>query len=352
MCRLCGNRAQTLKEKRKGAAVHPVSQFAVEIELIIGLEVRNDDENVCSGLLCTKCYNLLINLRKRGRSSIHDALFDHMFQINDTVWTRYNPSLDLSQCTVCSLVSSQAKSGRPKVTKPGLGADYNKLHDKFSAIVKGIPRFNTSQYEIFGLTPAQQKHYICPLCEHVLSLCCVTYPCGHDFCSSCLSAKVEGNKSSVLCKCPECNVACEMQTVKATKWANSKFFQQLEILGVKCNKCHIQGPLHSMTQHEYEMCQPLEPHTSLPEYRPLHSRNVTINETEVHTSGSNEQINESNAKANAVNTTQTISGKHVSAPDSKRTVADDIKAMIKKSDDNIIRIPTGGQVSGKLTKIV
>ena len=50
-----------------------------------------------------------------------------MFQISDIVWIRYNPSLDLSQCTVCSLVSSQAKRGRRKINKPGLGADYNQL---------------------------------------------------------------------------------------------------------------------------------------------------------------------------------------------------------------------------------
>ena len=264
LCRLCANRAQTLKEKRKGIC-HRVSNFEVEIDLIIGLQVSTDYPDAFSSVLCTRCFNLLVNLRKRGRSSVYDtclktcsksmlmsgSLTIAMLLCHNATYVRYQ--------TVTLKVADQHASSVV------LGQTITSPIDKFGDLVKGKPRMIMSKFAIVGLTEAQKSHYMCPVCEQLLSLACVTSLCGHDFCSVCLSEHIEGSHKKAVSKCPVCRKENEMRTVKATSDSNPKFYQQLEVLQVKCTRCDKEESLQNMALHEYEMCHCPESHASSPD---------------------------------------------------------------------------------------
>ena len=106
LCRICGQRAQTKKEKISKPKRQPKSVKSCESKLMsfYGVNIQIEDPHLFPDKLCTICYRRLINFKHDDRPEWknHYVYKDDAMKTND-LW---KPHLD-SSCLVCSLYEYQ-----------------------------------------------------------------------------------------------------------------------------------------------------------------------------------------------------------------------------------------------------
>ena len=66
ICRICTKRAQSNQEIKSKKPVKYASKYADMIYILFGIDIQNDQANCHPTKICTACYQLLMNSKKRG----------------------------------------------------------------------------------------------------------------------------------------------------------------------------------------------------------------------------------------------------------------------------------------------
>ena len=226
LCRLCGKRAQSVKEKKKNVS-HDASKLRVLIFEVFGVDVSGDQAELHPTLCCTQCYRMVLNVKRRGQSSAQAKYIDDVSTINVNAWCKYDEHVKSSECSVCSRHSLQASGGRPTNPKAGVGTNYRRVDDKFDHIVKDCPALNTRGCQLPGMPEYLKKHFLCPHCHCIMSPRSVSTPCGHEFCSKCLSDVYPQCQRNTEIACPVCHLPVKFETVTSVKTKQPKLYEQL-----------------------------------------------------------------------------------------------------------------------------
>ncbi len=248
LCRLCGKKAQTEKERKKNI-VHSTENFSKDIKDIFDLDIYLDSPQKHPTTICTKCYRLILNIKRRGKSDVHDVHISNIKQTGATIWQDYCSDIPLSECRPCNEWMVVSKGGRPVSAGAGIATDYARLTDKFHSLVKDSPNIISSNYDFVGLSDTQKRHYICCVCQDILSPRAVCTPCKHEFCSNCLSTVFPNSLRNTQSPCPMCQCMVSFGSIVSLKVANPKFYNQLLDLQVSCRQCKSEAPLEYISRH-------------------------------------------------------------------------------------------------------
>ena len=118
LCRLCGER---VKRKLKDKFVTPklYAKYVKDILSCFEVDVQEDSEHKHPRSVCQKCYRRVIN--RKTRPNLDSQAAENATKIAQrasSVWTDYDPTATITECTVCSHFHSTGKGGRPqKVNK-------------------------------------------------------------------------------------------------------------------------------------------------------------------------------------------------------------------------------------------
>ena len=107
ICRVCGDRSKRKYEKKKGSLC---ANYAEEIETYYGLAASEDSRLKFSQTMCRKCYQRL----KRMKKSVNKETLEHSQadkECSKDIWCEYDPSSDVSTCSVCRHFEQQMKGG-------------------------------------------------------------------------------------------------------------------------------------------------------------------------------------------------------------------------------------------------
>ena len=183
LCHLCAKRAQTAKEKKRNVVHLQVSKVSDLILEVFGVSTSHDMGDTHPALMCSQCYKMMSNVKRRGQSSAQSKYIDDVKETDMSIWKSYNAQLPQAQCTVCSFYFTQSKGGRPAKLKSGKGANYWRLTDKFDHFLSDSLTLDPQSFDLVGLPETLKHHFVCSLCNNILSSRSVSTQCGHDFCS-------------------------------------------------------------------------------------------------------------------------------------------------------------------------
>ena len=336
LCRLCAKRAQTAKEKKRNV-VHQVSKVSDLILEVFGVSTSHDMSDTHPALMCSQCYKMMSNVKRRGQSSAQSKYIDDVKETDMSIWKSYNAQLPQTQCTVCSFYFTQSKGGRPAKLKSGKGANYWRLTDKFDHLLSDSLTLDPQSFDLVGLPETLKHHFVCSLCNSILSSRSVSTQCGHDFCSHCLSGKFPDCLKRTQIPCPKCNEPVVFDTVVSLKMKQPKIYCQLLDLQVRCKLCKFIGTLSNLQEHK---CHSPSPSTSSA------SDNKRASKVEVGESLGKPVEHQSSCTAN----TSTCSAQDKTEESSPQSVLNEklltraIKAKLQQSEDKMtLRLATGGQ---------
>ena len=105
LCRICGNRAQTFREKKSRKTAYFVTNCKDRIKLFFDVCTENDDSKVHPDKICTSCFGHMTKFFKHRQAEIknQNEFSDNAKVVND-VW---NDGHSLSKCPVCDLYERQ-----------------------------------------------------------------------------------------------------------------------------------------------------------------------------------------------------------------------------------------------------
>ena len=112
LCRICGNRS---KKSKANAPTKLCRNYADDLDRVHGITVNEHTDGVLySSTFCLKCYVRLQRL-KRASSPPQTTLnaAKRAIAASTQVWTHYDPSVSILECTVCNKFATQRQGGRP-----------------------------------------------------------------------------------------------------------------------------------------------------------------------------------------------------------------------------------------------
>ena len=106
LCRICGERAQTKKEKIKGYPIKKKDTYGDKIKQYLELDIKNDTDGQHPTHICNICYQRLINFGRNRAIEIKNKprYIANALETN-SIWTVHRDN----NCTVCSLHQFQSK---------------------------------------------------------------------------------------------------------------------------------------------------------------------------------------------------------------------------------------------------
>lgn len=111
MCRLCGRRAKTARDK---TPVRLCRNVASELYQFFEIKVSDETNGTAySNILCTSC-NCRLNKLKNSKLPSQGLLKTMADQIKkaENLWIQFNPKVEVSDCSVCHTFAEQNKPGR------------------------------------------------------------------------------------------------------------------------------------------------------------------------------------------------------------------------------------------------
>ena len=112
LCRICGNRS---KKSNTNDPPKLCRNYADDLKRVHGITVSEHTDGVLySSTFCSKCYARLQRL-KQASSPRQTALnaAKRAIAASTRVWTHYDPSVSILECTVCNNFATQSQGGRP-----------------------------------------------------------------------------------------------------------------------------------------------------------------------------------------------------------------------------------------------
>ena len=110
MCRVCGRRSKTAKDKN---SLRLCRNVASELYQFFEIKVSEEANGTAySNTLCVPC-NCRLNRLKNSKIPSEDHVKTVADQIRKTekLWIQFNPKVELSDCSVCNTFAEQAKPG-------------------------------------------------------------------------------------------------------------------------------------------------------------------------------------------------------------------------------------------------
>ena len=259
LCRLCTSNAQTREQIRKNSTIL-ASKWSEKIKTIFDIDIKNDSKTKHGDKICSGCDQFIRNIKKNNDtvSEKHLQKVKIIQQTNISFWQDYSAAFGMESCNVCSHKKNLSKGGRHKKMKRGAGTSYEHLTDIFSDMVTKCPEMETSKFDIVNLSDAQQRRFLCAICINILQPKSIMTPCGHFFCSKCLTGWWRSSPTS----CPVCKMKdIDKSLVISTKQGNNLFYLQILELQIQCKTCKDQNSLEVMISHQCSATK-LHPHIS------------------------------------------------------------------------------------------
>ena len=250
LCRLCTSFAQSKYEIQKKKPIL-ASKWTEEIKRIFHIDIESDNESKdrYGDKICTCCETFIKNTMKSKETLSGKQLPKVKFiqQANISFWQDFNAAFGMESCGVCSHKLALSKPGRHKKTKRGTATSHHHLTDAFYDLVCSCPDIENSKFDIVNLNETQQRRFTCSICLNLLPPKSVMTPCGHFFCSTCLTNWWRSSSNS----CPVCNRKdIEKASIFSTQKANNLFYSQILELQIQCKKCRVENCLETMTVHK------------------------------------------------------------------------------------------------------
>ena len=158
LCRLCGLRLLSRKEKDRGKKPYSSKKYADLIFLILNINIENDEQGTHSCFICIKCACRL-NTIKKSRIESKRSIALRQAAESASIWTAYNPSKSINECATCERFVSFSLGSRhaKKAMDESLNADIT--IDTYSDLAVQISHTSHSAEES-SLTNRSPEHQI------------------------------------------------------------------------------------------------------------------------------------------------------------------------------------------------
>lgn len=152
LCRVCGKRAVTRKDKGKMC-----TQNSNLILQIFNIDISKDNLDVFPDKLCTQCATFIYNHSKR--QSADNLNYDKVMSmiINPDIWRCYDININIDECRVCSLYEEQQKGGRPVRVKCGRPKELHDSKSLSTSIVLPVDDIATIDTPFEGINATQTR---------------------------------------------------------------------------------------------------------------------------------------------------------------------------------------------------
>lgn len=100
LCRTCGKKNMTEKDRKKRNYPRLCEHFSVDILLVFGLNIQKDNLDSHSKHICFKCYSTIRNVKKRGNESSVKAAKARAEECN-SIWCQFDINKSTEECSVC-----------------------------------------------------------------------------------------------------------------------------------------------------------------------------------------------------------------------------------------------------------
>lgn len=100
LCRACGNRTLTIKDKQRNRRPIKCTDHRENILLTFNINVNEDKEMQHSPHLCLKCVKRMKNVNKRF-STTSIKCGRELEEASKHIWTEFDPALDTNECGAC-----------------------------------------------------------------------------------------------------------------------------------------------------------------------------------------------------------------------------------------------------------
>ena len=101
LCRTCGERALTTKEKLKKYKPKKCENIKSDILVVFGINLCNDDPNNHSPFICGRCESKIFRVKKRSSEQCLSSA-RIVAKNNENIWMKFSSYVTINECTVCS----------------------------------------------------------------------------------------------------------------------------------------------------------------------------------------------------------------------------------------------------------
>ena len=205
LCRTCGNRALTFKQKmNKSHRIRYVYKYTKLIADYFGVDPSADCVTVHPDKICSSCYNGMMTYKRSPKAVVHQVNRATALELVG-VWTGYKHSNSVDSCAPCLKFIGQMKGGRPKAVSAPKRLPFDiTMDDIFNHLYSNVPIIDTNSFYLPSRTEAQKQNDTCQVCKSVFPLRTVYFPaCEHMFCSKCVSTLFKVKLTSEI-PCPTC----------------------------------------------------------------------------------------------------------------------------------------------------
>ena len=118
LCRLCGRRAKTVKDRARNRPDVLCADYANDILAIYNVCLLSDEDGKHSRVMCRKCLRTMTCLKYgEGPSPIRTRNAVTRIEAASGLWQRYDDKISANQCTTCAQFFRLSRGGRPLKAK-------------------------------------------------------------------------------------------------------------------------------------------------------------------------------------------------------------------------------------------
>ena len=111
MCRICGGRSKKRYDIKAAYVCHNYKEL---IQQCYKINVDDDNKLVYSKTLCRCCYSRMKRLQNSTPTTSTIAAIESDIQSSECIWTEFDPSDSVEECTVCFHFQQQGKGKNVK----------------------------------------------------------------------------------------------------------------------------------------------------------------------------------------------------------------------------------------------
>ena len=116
LCRICGGRSKS-KRVSDSKTTKLCEKYVSELAKCYGLNISDETNGTLySSTFCSKCYIRLLVCKKSAHPTEETSSFKltkHQLEYANGVWTPFDSTVEVTDCSVCRLFAAQSKAGRP-----------------------------------------------------------------------------------------------------------------------------------------------------------------------------------------------------------------------------------------------
>ena len=116
LCRICGGRSKS-KRVSDSKPTKLCVNYVSELAKCYGLNISDETNGTLySSTFCSKCYIRLLVCKKSAHPTEETSSFKltkHQLEYANEVWTPFDSTVEVADCSVCCLFAAQSKAGMP-----------------------------------------------------------------------------------------------------------------------------------------------------------------------------------------------------------------------------------------------